>query len=307
MQQNFNEFHFTRKTRTGSLVLLIILILLILVWRIMPFMAKPEISKDEIALQKAWLEFQAKHIDTTRDNSRTSYNRSYTDRKSSSSPTQKAELFPFNPNTASEADLLRLGLPQYTVNTILKFRAKNPIAFKKKEDLQKLYTLKKEDYERIAPYVRIPESSDSNTEDYKPKDIPKQSVTLELNAADADQFMSLRGIGPAYSKRIINFRNALGGFLKVEQLKEVYGFPDSTYQQLKDMFTINSSLVRKINLNIADENTLGRHPYIGKKLAAAIIKQRNDIGQFSDLEQLRQVPLINEEKYRKIAPYLSTH
>src|SRR5689334_14920791 len=119
MQQIFDEFHFTRKTRAGALALLVILILLMLFWRIMPVIAKPEISKDEIALQKAWSEFQVKHIDTVKDSSRNSYTHSYTNGASSSSVSQKTELFPFDPNTASEADLLRLGLPKYTVNTIL--------------------------------------------------------------------------------------------------------------------------------------------------------------------------------------------
>ncbi|KAA5534773.1 hypothetical protein F0919_09195 [Taibaiella lutea] len=307
MQQIFDDFHLTRKTRAGALALLIILILLVLVWRIMPVITKPKVDKDEIALQKAWSEFQEKHIDTPVSKSEPAYARSDTDEGASSSATQQAELFPFNPNTASEADLLKLGLPKHTVNTILKYRGKNPTAFKKKEDLQKLYTLRKEDYERIAPYISIPENANVPVENYISRSAPQKIAAVELNTANPEQLMSLRGIGPAYSKRIVNFRDALGGFLKVEQLKEVYGFPDSTYQQLKDKFTINSSLVRKINLNIADENSLGRHPYIGKKLAVAIIKFRNDIGQFSDLEQLRQVPLINEEKYRKIAPYLSTH
>jgi competence protein ComEA len=303
MQQFFDDFHLTRKTRAGALALLIILILLILIWRMMPAVAQPKADKDEIALQAAWSEFQTKYIDTNADNTR----RSYPGRETALPITRQAELFLFNPNTASEADLLRLGLPKYTVNTILKYRAKNSNAFKKKEDLKKLYTLKKEDYERIEPYIDIPQNTSAYIEDDKPVAVSKQPYIVELNGADAEQLMSLRGIGATYSKRIINFREVLGGFIKVEQLKEVYGFPDSTYQQLKDKFTVNSSLVRRININIADEYSLGRHPYIGKKIAGDIIKLRKENGLFNDLEQLKQVPLINEEKYRKIAPYLSTH
>lgn len=305
MQQFFNDFHLTRKARAGALALLIILILLILFWRLLPALAHPQTDKDEIVLQAAWSEFQKENIHVDSSKPKHSPANSYEDNDASQAEIQQTELFPFDPNAASEADLLRLGLPKYTVNTILKYRAKSPTAFKSKEDLQKLYTLKKEDYERIAPYVRIPEIEKTVTETYKSEPAPPKSNVVELNNADEGQLMSLRRIGPAFSKRIINFRNALGGFLKVEQLKEVYGFPDSIFQQLKDKFTINASLVRKINLNSADETSLGKHPYIGKKLAANIIKLRTDIGQFNDLEQLRQVPLINEEKYRKIAPYLS--
>jgi len=309
MQQFFNDFLLTRKIRSGALALLVILILLVLVWRLLPVIVEPGIDKDEIVLQAAWSVFQKEHVNEVSDSSKPRRSNAYAANETQQQDVQQHELFVFNPNTASEADLLRLGLPKYTVNTILKFRAKNPFAFRKKEDLLKLYTLKKEDYERIAPYINIPEPNNntaaSPNADTKPSPVLRQNI--ELNNANAEQLMSLRGIGPGYSKRILAFRNALGGFFSVEQLKEVYGFPDSTYRQLKDQFTVNASLLRKIDLNIADESSLGRHPYIGRKLAASIIKLRTDMGRFNDLEQLRQLPLINEEKYRKIAPYLSIH
>jgi len=94
------------------------------------------------------------------------------------------------------------------------------------------------------------------------------------------------------------------GFLQVAQLKEVYGFPDSTYQVLKNRFIVDSSKVKKLNVNMATEAELAQHPYIGKQMARNIIILRNGLQSFENIEQLRQVPLINEEKYRKIAPYL---
>jgi len=83
--------------------------------------------------------------------------------------------------------------------------------------------------------------------------------------------------------------------------------PDSTYQQLSGLLRVDAGKIVRININETDEMTMGRHPYIGRRLAANIIKKRNELGKYSDLEQLRQVPLLNDEKYRKIAPYLSTH
>jgi competence ComEA-like helix-hairpin-helix protein len=195
---------------------------------------------------------------------------------------------------------------------MIKYRSKGG-KFRRKEDLQKLYTLSAEDYERLAPYARFGNESSTTSQPvafeatpYK-NNTPQKSRTLELNGADAEALLSMPGIGPAYSKRIINFRTALGGFVSIEQLKEVYGFPDSTYQQLKDRFTINAGGVKKLNINGASEQELGKHPYIGWKLAGGIIKKRNELGNYSQLEQLKQIPLINDEKYRKIAPYLSTH
>ena len=307
-----HKFHFPRGMRAGAIVLLILLLSAVLIWRILPSLVQPEPDKEDAALQQVWSGFNSKHGNDT-------FPRTISDNVDNTEGTEKnravddysrnASLFIFNPNTASEAELLKLGLPKYTVKTILKYRAKNPFTFKRKEDLQKLYTLSKKDYERIAPYVRIPGNGATQVRD-KPEYTLRSNnepQMVELNAATQEELISLKGIGPGYSKRVLNYRNALGGFLKVEQLKEVYGFPDSTYQQLKDKFTVNVTLVKQINVNIADEETLSRNPYIGRKLASNIIKLRNDIKQFKEIDQLRQVPLINEEKYRKIAPYLSTH
>jgi competence protein ComEA len=310
MPQRQHDFNFPRKTRLGALVLLSVLLVLIIVWKVFPSFIQPKPDKEESELQKSWARF--KNENTSGGPSVNNIQRNkYDEREEEETEPAKpatAALFPFNPNTATEAELLQLGLPKYTVHTILKYRAKSSTTFKKKEDLQKLYTLSKADYERIEPYIRIPASGD--TKSFERQVLPatvKAAVVIELNTATVEQLISLKGIGPGYSNRIIHYREALGGFRSVEQLKEVYGFPDSTYQQLKDRFSVNVTLVQQINVNIADEATLAKQVYIGRKMASGIVRLRKDMGQFKEIAQLRQVPLINEEKYRKIAPYLSTH
>ena len=71
------------------------------------------------------------------------------------SPRQQLETFPFDPNTASKDDLMRLGLSSRTAQTILNYRAKGG-HFYKKEDLKRMYTIRPEDYERLEAFVQIP-------------------------------------------------------------------------------------------------------------------------------------------------------
>jgi competence ComEA-like helix-hairpin-helix protein len=314
MSKPKHDFNLPRRARLGAIVLLIVLLIAVVIWRVIPSFMQPKTDKEEAALQQAWSKFEKERPE------KSSYPKQqqhyYSDKEDNGQGSNaNAVLFPFNPNTASEEELLKMGLPKYTVRTILKYRAGRPNTFKKKEDLQRLYTLRKEDYKRIAPYINIPESNStesyankyerySKNDHFKDRQEPK---IIELNAATADELMSLKGIGPGYSKRIINYRDALGGFLRVDQLTEVYGFPDSVYQQLKEKFIVDVTLVKHINVNIADEEALAKVPYIGRRMALNIIKLRNGLKEFKEIEQLRQVPLINEEKYRKIAPYLSTH
>jgi DNA uptake protein ComE-like DNA-binding protein len=312
MQQQTNEWQFSRKTRTGALVLMAMLLVLIVVWRLLPSLFPPKDDPAGKELQLAWNNFKKEHItevpedDAYQDRQyKKQYQPKYKDEDPA--PQVQAQLAPFDPNTASEEELIAVGFQPRTAKTMIKYRS-NGGKFRKKEDLQKLYTLSKEDYERIAPYARFDEThQDKPTySEHKPAYV-SPTRTVELNDADADALLSLRGIGPAFSKRILNFRNALGGFITVEQLKEVYGFPDSTYQQIKDRVSVDAGRAKKININQATEEELGKHPYIGRKLASNIIKFRNEVKSYSEIGQLKQVPLINDEKYRKIAPYLSTH
>ncbi len=310
MAQQDNGFQFSRQSRAGALVLLGILLAMAVIWRLLPAWQQPRADPREQELQQAWTQFKKENsTEDLPDDDREEGSRYYRD--ANAAPVA-VRLAPFDPNTAGEEQLVALGLPLRTARTLIKYRSKGG-RFRRREDLQKLYTLSKKDYERIAPYVRIAGETGGNSGYPSETTMPAAPVPVEapkqvaLNEANAEALIALRGIGPGYAKRILGFREALGGFIRVEQLQEVYGFPDSTYQQLKDKFLVDPGKIRRINVNTATEEELARHPYIGKKMAGNIVKLRNDLKNYTDIEQLRQVPLINEEKYRKIAPYLSTY
>ncbi len=61
---------------------------------------------------------------------------------------------------------------------------------------------------------------------------------IEINSATADQFESLPGIGPSIAKRIIKYRRMLGGFQTIDQLKNVYGLSDETFQSIRPRLDI---------------------------------------------------------------------
>src|SRR5690606_23267694 len=114
----------------------------------------------------------------------------------------------------------------------------------------------------------------------------------------------LRGIGPYFSKKIIEKRNALGGYIHHEQLKEAAKIPDTTFAMLRERLIIDKNQIKKINLNTASEEQLKQHPYISETMAKNIILYKNALNGYKKIEEIRQVPLMNEEIYRKIAPYL---
>lgn len=64
------------------------------------------------------------------------------------------------------------------------------------------------------------------------------SGKVNLNSASASQLDSLPGIGATYAQRIIDYRNANGGFKSIEEIKNVKGIGDATFNKMKDLITI---------------------------------------------------------------------
>lgn len=222
----------------------------------------------------------------------------------------KAELFYFDPNTLSIEGWQKLGLRDKTIHTIQNYLSKGG-HFKNPEDLQKIYGLFPDEYERIAPYIKIENAE--NTITNKPLPDNKQVNTyasrysdIDINLADTTAFISLPGIGSKLAVRIINFRDKLGGFYSINQLAETFGLPDSTFQKIKQYLKLENVSVRKININTATIDELKTHPYIRYSLANPIVAYRNEHGPFLKIEDIKKVMAVTEEIYTKVAPYLTT-
>ena len=227
---------------------------------------------------------------------------------------REIEFFPFDPNKISPEEWKKLGLRDRTVKTITNFRSKGG-KFRQATDLKKIYGLKEEEYQRLLPYVRFEKKDEikyenanhennRREESYSTKIVSLKPYPVEINKTDTTELIALPGIGSKLANRIINFRNKLGGFYSVEQLHEVYGLPDSTFDRLKTYLTCNPALVNKININDVDIETLKQHPYIRWNLANAIVQYRKEHGNFSKPEDLKQIALMNELLYQKIQHYL---
>jgi DNA uptake protein ComE-like DNA-binding protein len=177
--------------------------------------------------------------------------------------------------------------------------------FYRPEDLKPLYNLPPETYARLAPYVRISNMEDAARKSWSPgNSYPAIPSVIELNTADSTLLdRGVNGIGATLARKIVARRTALGGFIKHEQLLEVYRFPDTTFQKLKTCLHINMRNVHKMNLNAVGLAQMSMHPYVGESVAKNILLYKEGIGRYTHVEQLREVPLMSEEIYRKIAPY----
>lgn len=207
-------------------------------------------------------------------------------------------VFTFDPNTASKDDFISLGLREWQAENIIKYREKGGF-FSSAEDFSKIYGLEKDLFEKLLPYIEIDEAN-NNTNSYNP------DVIVDINAASELDFQQISGIGPSYSKRIVKYRDKLGGFLSIDQIKEVYGMTDELFLSIEANLAIETIEIAKININTADFKELISHPYIDKENTINILNYREfavEIIAFSDLLDQKAISL---EFYNKLSPYITT-
>jgi competence ComEA-like helix-hairpin-helix protein len=233
---------------------------------------------------------------------------------SNTNRTSKGELFYFDPNTLSEEGWKKMGLRDKTIRTIRNYLEKGG-RFRKPEDVKKIYGLFPDEFERIASYIRIAgepkeerpvESAESTPSGNQPvKSYTARYAAIDINTADTTAFIALPGIGSKLAARIVNFRDKLGGFYSINQVAEIFGLPDSTFQKIRQYLKLDDPSLRKININTATIDELKAHPYIRYSLANPIVAYRKEHGPFSKVEDLKKVMAVTEEIYLKISPYLS--
>lgn len=132
----------------------------------------------------------------------------------------------------------------------------------------------------------------------------RRQVTVELNTADTTELQQLYGIGPTFARRIVKYRSMLGGFVRKEQLMEVYGMTEDRYQAIADHVTVDLGRVVKINPNVATVNELRRHPYLDYYQAKAIVQFRDRGNNYTSMEDLLKVNLMDNTTLEKLRGYI---
>lgn len=216
-------------------------------------------------------------------------------------------LFSFDPNKATQAELLSLGFNKTLAARIENYRIKGG-EFRIKKDLLRLYGMDSSLYLQLHPYLLLPESLVKPKKSVaEKKNIAKtEKVKSDLNEADTSALKKVFGIGEKLSLRIVNYRNSLGGFIQVGQLREVYGLDSVVVDRILQHFFVPDVVEpSKININTASEEVLAKHPYIKYKNAKAIVAYRYQHKSFTTLEELLNIKVIDQNAFDKMKPYLS--
>jgi len=224
---------------------------------------------------------------------------------------EESKLFYFDPNNLPHADWHKLGLSDKQIAVLKNYESKGG-RFRKKTDLKKIYSINDRLYKRLEPYIQIKTSPDSEitkqqnrTSLLYDKFESNKAELIDINTCDTTALMSLKGIGSVLSKRILKYKDVLGGFYRIEQLKEVYGVTAETYDLIKDYIVVSSlDGIKKININKVDAISLAKHPYLSPKDAKLIVNYRDQHGSYVNIEDLTKIGTLSDLAIAKIAPYL---
>ena len=200
--------------------------------------------------------------------------------------------FSFNPNTISYQELLKMGLNESIAKSWIKYIGKGG-SFKTCIELEKLYLLDHYDLELLLPFCEIELNE------------VEMAENIDINESDSLKLMKVRGIGPTYAHRILDYRKLLGGYVSLEQLNEIFGIDSLKYSQLVPHLSINDRSVLQLNINTDEFKVLLKHPYLSYEQVKSILNYRNELGVLNDFSELQQLEGFGTIDTSRLKPYVS--
>lgn len=303
-----NYFYFTRMERNGALVLLSLCVLLFL----SPFIFKLFYTKSttDFAVFKAEIaNFYSEEANVLL-----------------ASQQETRQLFPFNPNFASEEEFLQLGLSPRVAKTIINYRSKGG-KFQKIEDFKKIYSLSETDFLRLQPFIELTAAAEQ-TASTRMESKTKATASLfsfDPNQATKEELMQL-GLSANVAQTIISYRNKGGQFKKAEDLQKIYSLSEQHYTRLEPFIAIastttaaekspyktataaipaSSETVTPLDVNTATAEELQRLRGIGPTLSGRIIKFRESLGGFTTLAQVGETFGLPDSTFQQVKSHLT--
>lgn len=295
-------FRHYRSERRGVIVLAIILFLAVAGVEVFRLVYEPKVERIDILLIDK---------DETKEK----------DQAPSSTNSEEIIPFAFNPNTLSDSGYAALGFSEKEIKTLRNYQ-KAGASFEVKRDFAKLFFVDEEEYANLEPLIDLPDSKPKKeyTPSYdkapsKPKvkwsdtasteSYSYKEFTCNINTADTNELKKLRGIGSFYANRFIEYREELGGYHSIGQLKEVWEMTEDKIDKFAHQVILDLSEIRQININSASAHELSQHPYLSFGEANKIVLKREESGNYADSNAFCSSGLLDADLCRKLVPYLN--
>ncbi len=226
---------------------------------------------------------------------------------------QKLRPFKFDPNHLPEELWKQMGLTDKQIKVIKNYELKGG-SFTSPKDLRRMYCISDAEYQVLKPYIAI--KSPFKTMSANPvqqrkqahiQKVKKQPIykLVEINTSDTAELSKNLHLPMWLAKRVIKYRDLLGGFASFNQLHEVYGLDSTRIIKLRNYIVVDPNEVRQINLNKSEFKEILRHPYISYDITKDIVNSRKKEGDFKTIEEIVDRDIITESLYVKLRPYLT--
>ncbi len=220
---------------------------------------------------------------------------------------RKFELRPFNPNFISDFKGYQLGMSVAEIDRLLAFRKTNQYV-NSAQEFQAVTKISDSLLRRIAPYFKFPDWVSKRrpaTSKFFISEKRAVKEPIDINEATAEDLKKIYGIGDGLSERILKERKKFGGFVSMEQLKDVWGLSPEVIESLNEGFKVKTVPTFKlININTATIKDLMQLPYFKYPMAKNIITYRSMNGEFKSFEDLTKISGFPVDRIKIIALYL---
>lgn len=283
-------FKFSRGQRSGIFLFFGIIIVLQLAYFFTDFSSLSKISPEK----EKWLSLQSE-IDSMKQQKRD----------------YVPKIYPFNPNFITDYKGYKLGMSVAEIDRLLAFRKGNKYVNSPKE-FQNVTKISDSLLNVISPYFKFPDwvNNKKGFKDYKKYSNTafakkEKIVIIDINQASQEDLIKIYGIGEAISLRILKFKESLGGFVSMEQMKDVWGLSDEVIENLNSHFKILAlPNLKKIDINNASIKELSQFPYFKYPLSKNIVTYRSMNGDIKNIDDLTKIKGLSIDKANIIALYL---
>lgn len=284
-------FKFSQSERSGIFFLFILILIFQMVYYLVDF-SSIEITSPE---KEKWLSFQPQ-IDLMKQD------------KLNHVP----KIYSFNPNFITDFKGYKLGMSVAEIDRLLIFRKQNKYV-NSPEEFQAVTKVSDSLLSAISPYFKFPDWVNNKKEfkvykKYSNAAFAKKEkiVLIDINQTTQEDLIKIYGVGEAISLRILKLKESLGGFVSMEQMKDVWGLSPEVIENLNSHFKVSVfPKIKKIDINNASLKELSQFPYFRYSLAKEIVTYRSMNGDFKTKEDLSKIKDFPVEKITIIALYLA--